>query len=137
VKPHLTFESHASVTQLAFSPGASFGFEGELFLGASGDQSPMTAREEVRAGYWVKRVDPASGRADTFLRTKPDELGPQGLEYVTTAGPKRIVDVRFTPQGDALYAVDFGPIHFEQGPEGPQPRSFPETGVVWRIAKAE
>ena len=117
------------------SRAASFGFEGQLFLGSSGDLSAVTAKDEVRAGYWVKRVDPATSKAETFFRTKPDARGPKGLEYVTTAGPKRLVDVRFTPSGDALYVVDIGPIHFEEGAEGPKPVAFPGTGVVWRVVR--
>jgi glucose/arabinose dehydrogenase len=135
-KPLLTFEPHASLTQIDFSKSPRFGFEGQLFLGASGDQSPNTAAQEVRAGYWIKRVDLQSGQAEMFFRTRPDALGPKGLEYVTTAGPKRIVDVRFSPDGDALYAVDIGPIHYVPGKEGPQPMAFPNTGVVWRIARS-
>lgn len=136
-KPLMTFENHSSITQIAFSPGETFGFDGDLFLGSSGDQSPVTAREVVRAGYWVKRVDAETGTAQTFFRTKPEALGPPGLEYVETAGPKRIVDLRFAPTGDALYLVDIGPIHYVEKPEGPQPQAFPGTGVIWRITRAK
>jgi glucose/arabinose dehydrogenase len=132
-RPFLTFEEHASITQLDACPPGAFGFEGHLFLGASGDQSPVTAAAEIRTGYWVKRVDPATARSETFFRTRPEALGPKGLEYVTTAGPKRIVDVRFTRTGDALYVVDIGPAHYVRGPEGPKPVAFPGTGVIWRV----
>jgi glucose/arabinose dehydrogenase len=133
--PWLTLEAHASVTQLDVARGAAFGHEGELFVAASGDQSPVTAAEDVRAGYWVKRIDTASGEASTFFRTRPDALGPPGLEYVETAGPKRLVDLRFTPFGDALYVVDIGPIHYVRGGDGPEAQAFPGTGVIWRITR--
>jgi glucose/arabinose dehydrogenase len=134
-KPILTFEPHASVTQLEFCRSRDFGYEGELFLASSGDQSPVTAAHEVRAGYWIKRIDLTDGKAQTFFQARPDALGPPGLEYVTTAGPKRLVDLRFTPQGDALYVVDIGPLHYAQGEGGPKPVAFPGTGVVWRITR--
>jgi glucose/arabinose dehydrogenase len=135
-KPLMTLEPHSSITQIAFSPGGEFGFEGQMFLASSGDQSPFTAADkELRAGYWVKRIDPASAKAEMFFRTRPDALGPKGLEYVVTAGPKRLVDLQFSPKGDALYVVDIGPLHFVAGVEGPQPLPFPNTGVVWRISR--
>ena len=42
---------------------------------------------------------------------------------MTTAGPKRIVDGRFSPQGDALYVVDIGPLHDVRGAKGPEPKA--------------
>jgi glucose/arabinose dehydrogenase len=135
-KPFLTFEEHASVTQMEVAP-AAFGFEGQVFVGASGDQSAVTAADEIRAGYWVKRVDLATGKAETFLRTRPDALGPKGLEYVTTAGPKRLVDVAFSPRDGALYVVDIGPIHYVKGEKGPKPVAFPNTGVIWKVSRGK
>ena len=135
--PIMTFEPHASVTQMDVCRGGDFGSAGTLYVGASGDQSPVTAAEIVRAGYWVKRVNPGNEVAEPFFHAAVDRLGPTGLEYVATPGPKRIVDVRFSPDGRALYVVDIGPIHYEQGDKGPEPVAFPGTGVVWRITKAD
>jgi glucose/arabinose dehydrogenase len=133
--PFMTFDPHASITQMDVSGGGDFGAAGTLYIGASGDQSAVTAAEIVRAGYWVKRVDPDTALAEPFFHTAVDRLGPTGLEYIATPGPKRIVDVRFSHDGRALYVVDIGPIHYEQGDQGPQPVAFPGTGVVWRITK--
>ena len=102
-----------------------------------GDQSAVTASEELRAGYWVKRVDPATKNAEPFFHTRPEALGPRGLEYVATAGPKRLVDLAFSPDGEALYVVDIGPIQYVKGAKGPEPRAFPGTGVVWRISRKD
>jgi hypothetical protein len=55
---------------------------------------------------------------------------------VTTAGPRRLVDVRFDRANAALYVVDIGPIHYVRGPKGPEPMAFPGTGVVWRIVRS-
>ena len=132
--PCMTFEPHASITQLDFSREA-FGAAGSAFLAASGEQSPVTAAQPVRTGYWVKRVDVGTGQAELFFHTRPEALGPAGLEYVATAGPKRPVDLRFSPDGSALYVVDIGPIHYVKGEKGPEPMAFPGTGVVWRITR--
>lgn len=108
-----------------------------MFLASSGDQAPVTAKEQVRAGYWVKRIDSARAHAEMFFQCKPAARGPKDLEYVTTAGPKRLVDLCFSRDGAALYVVDLGPIHYVQGPEGPKPMAFPGTGGVWKIVRAK
>ena len=133
--PLLTFEPHASATQIDVCRSSRFAREGLLFVGASGDQSAVTAAAPVRAGYWVRTVDTRTAKVDTFLMARYDALGPPGLEYVTTAGPRRIVDVRFDPTGNALYVVDIGPIHYVQGKKGPEPMAFPGTGVIWRVTR--
>jgi glucose/arabinose dehydrogenase/cytochrome c553 len=135
-KPLATFEPHASVTKIDFGRGRAFGADGQMFLAASGDYTPATALEQKRAGYWVKRIDPTTGKGEVFFRCKPDKFGPKDMEYVVTAGPKRPVDVKFSPTGDALYVVDIGAVAFVTSGQGPTPRPFPGTGVVWRITRA-
>jgi glucose/arabinose dehydrogenase len=135
-KPLMSFEPHASITQMDIGRGAAFGKEGRLFLASSGDQSPVTAAKVERSGYWVKCVDLATGKAEDFFHAKEEALGPQGLEYVRTAGPRRLVDLAFTPDGNALYVVDIGPIHYVNGEHGPTPVAFPGTGVLWKITRS-
>ncbi len=132
-KPLMTFEPHASLTKLDFSSSAKFGFVGQMFLAASGDYAPATAVEQKRAGYWVKRIDLATGKAEPFFEVKKSAMGQGDLASVTTPGPKRPVDVRFS--GDALYVVDIGAVTFTQSGVGPSPRPFPGSGVVWRIKR--
>ncbi|MEJ7593229.1 MAG: PQQ-dependent sugar dehydrogenase [Planctomycetaceae bacterium] len=84
-KPLMTFEPHASVVKFDFSRSRGFGFEGQMFLAASGDYAPATALEQKRAGYWIKRIDLATGKGEMFFRTKPSALGPKDMEYVLTA----------------------------------------------------
>lgn len=135
-KPFLTFEPHASVTKIDVARNPRFGYAGHLFVAASGDLAALTAEEDVRAGYWVMRVDPAFATSHVFFRTRPDALGPKGREYVATAGPKRLIDVRFSPDGESLYVVDLGPLEFT-GPEGKKtPRPYPGEGVVWKIGRS-
>jgi glucose/arabinose dehydrogenase len=135
--PWLVFEPHASATQIDVCRDAGFAPTGRLFVAASGDMAPLTAARPVRAGYWVKSIDPASSAQETFFAARRDALGPPGLEYVLTAGPRRPVDVRIDRAGRALYVVDIGPLHFTQGEKGPEPVAFPGTGVVWRIVRTD
>ena len=136
-QPLMTFPPHSSVTAIDFSRSPNFGFEGQMFLAASGDYAPATALKQERAGYWVRRIDVATGEGEVFFRAKETALGPKDLEYVTTAGPKRPVGVRFSPRGDALYVVDIGAVMFIPSGTGPTPRPYPGSGVVWRITREE
>ncbi len=52
----------------------------------------------------------------------------EGQGESVTAGPRRLLDVRFSPNGDALYVVDFGTMVVAD-----KPKPVPGTGVVWRI----
>jgi hypothetical protein len=57
------------------------------------------------------------------------------MEYVVTAGPKRLVGVRFAPGGDAMYVVDIGAIAVPPSPT-PSPHPFVNTGVIWKISRS-
>ena len=46
---------------------------------------------------------------------------------------KRPVDVRFHPDGKALYVVDFGALVAFPAGGGPLGRPFPGSGALWRI----
>ncbi len=45
-----------------------------------------------------------------------------------SAGPRRLLDVRFAHDGAALYVADFGAMVVED-----KARPVPGTGVIWRI----
>jgi glucose/arabinose dehydrogenase len=134
-KPFLTLPKQTAVTQMAISRGGRFGFESNLFVGAVGDMSPVVGSSHP-VGYQVLRIDPATRKAEPFFRAKPSALGPtqNNLEYVQTAGPKRIVGLRFSPQGDALYVADIGAIAVFPSPT-PAIHPYPGSGVIWRITR--
>ena len=124
-KPFLTRPKHAGVTKIDFTRSARFGFEGQMFLGEFGAGIPITGTEKVPVGHQVVRINPATGEVQSFFRARESALGPQGAEYITTPAPKHPVGVRFSPDGAALYVVDFGALSPFLAGVGPFPRAFP------------
>ncbi len=136
-KPFATLTHHVGAAKIDFGRGTDFGFPGHLFLALSGDMNPITGMHAERSGFEVVRIDPATGKVEPFFKAKKEFLGPKGMEYVTTAGPRRPVDVRFSPDGKALYVVDVGSVAVLSTATGPAPRPFPGSGVVWRVTRSE
>jgi len=126
--------AHSGVTKAAFSRSSQFGFEGQLFIGEVGDMEPVTGTGRRPVGFQVVRFDPRTGQSTRFFGAKPQTLGRQYMEYVTTPGPKRPVDVYFSRNGDALYVADIGAILLYPTP-APMPHPYPGSGVIWRISR--
>ena len=136
-QPVLTRPKHAGVTKFDFSRSPSFGYPGQMFLGEVGAGGPVNSADALPAGYQVTRINISTGEMVPFFRAKDSALGPPGpFQYVVTPGPKRPVDVRFSPGGDALYVVDVGAITGLPAGAGPMAQAFPKTGAVWRITRA-
>jgi len=134
-QPLVELTHHVAAAKLAFSTSADFGFKGQMFLALAGDMNPITGEHEKRSGFEVVRIDLNKGEPETFFKAKKSALGPKGMEYVATAGPRRPVDVHFSRDGNALYVVDVGSMAIIPTAAGPTPRPFPRTGVVWRITR--
>lgn len=120
-----TFDSHAGISGLAFSPGDAFGFGGDAFVAAFGTFAPVTTGVNVRPeGFRVQRVDMRSREVSDFAWN--DLPGPA---YINRRdGLNRPVDVVFGPDA-SLYVVDWGATTLtDKGLE-----LVPGTGVVWRI----
>lgn len=132
-KPLATFSSGSGVAKFDFSPNELFG-QGQIYLAMFGDLASQTPQPRQHVGYAVARVDTATWQVSPFFRARQTGLGPPGLEYVATAGPRRPIDVRFSPSGDSLYVVDFGAVGTVQTALGTTPRPYPGTGVLWRIS---
>lgn len=149
-KPLMTFPKHAAITQMDFCTSKSFGREGKLFVAFFGHMTPMTGKPpDKHGGHRVACVDLQTGKVETFFgrkdhhhgerktygeekkEAKDSEKGHHMKEGGATAGPRRLVDVRFSPKWDALYIVDFGAMFVT--PEGPQP--VRETGLIWRVIR--
>ena len=133
--PVLTLPAHVGAAKIAFSSSEAFGFSGQLFVALSGDMNPITGKHADRSGFEVVRIDVKEAKSEAFFKAKRSALGPKGMEYVVTAGPRRPVDVQFSPDGNALYVVDVGAMAILPTATGPVPRPFPGTGTVWRITR--
>lgn len=133
-QPIARLTPHVGVTKMDFSRNSQFGFEGQIFVGEVGDMKPVTGTGQRPVGFEVARIDPRTGQATPFFRAKRETLGKQYMEYVTTPGPKRPVDVKFSREGDALYVADIGAILLYPTPS-PMPHPYPGSGVIWRISR--
>jgi glucose/arabinose dehydrogenase len=124
-KPFTTFNSHAGVSGLTFSPGGAFGFEGDAFVAEYGTFAPVTTGVNVLpAGFRVARVDMKTREVHEFAGN--DLPGPAYLNQQD--GFNRPVDVVFGPDR-SLYVVDWGASTLNDTGLV----LVPGTGVVWRI----
>jgi hypothetical protein len=77
----------------------------------------------------VVRVNVQSGVITDFAVNRADRDGP--ASKVGGNGFERPVAVRFSPNGDMLYVVDFGVLRME----GKDSRPQQNTGSLWRIRR--
>jgi glucose/arabinose dehydrogenase len=129
-KPVAVFGVHASANGFDFSRNSAFGYLGEAFVAEFGDQAPTTGKVLSPVGYKVVRVDVKNGTIADFAANKGKTTGP--ASWLDTGGLERPVAARFTPDGEALYIVDFG-VMLDHG-EGPMP--VVETGVLWKVTRS-
>jgi len=122
---------HSSSSGLDFSRSAGFGHVGQAFIAQFGDMAPSTYKVLGPVGFKVVRVDVASGDIQNFAANRGGKNGPASL--VGGGGLERPVAVRFSPDGLALYVVDFGVMTMK----GKKPQPHAGTGVVWRITRKE
>lgn len=119
---------HSSSNGLDFSRSAAFGYEGDAFIAQFGDMAPQVGKVLAPVGFQIVRVDVDEGVVYGFAENQEgkgpaSKLGGGGLE--------RPVGARFSPDGAALYVVDFGVMTMSE--HGPNPR--PGTGVLWKITR--
>jgi hypothetical protein len=159
-KPILTFPQHSSIAKADFSPGGKFGHKGKLFVAFFGHMTPMTGEVSRHGGHRVAMIDLATKEAETFFTGKHGHHGegkakkphPHGEHHgegksetaehgedhghhsgSLSAGPRRLLDVRFSPKGDALYVADFGGMVVTKQKVNP----IPKSGVIWKIVRAD
>jgi glucose/arabinose dehydrogenase len=131
-KPLMTFPPHTAPAKFAFSRSELFGRD-QIYLAMFGDMLPDTGNAGQHVGFGVARIDLSTWQVTPFFRAAQSALGPRGQEYVSTAGPRRPIDARFSPDGQSLYVVDFGAVGSIDTAIGPKPRPYPGTGLLWRI----
>jgi glucose/arabinose dehydrogenase len=127
--PVVQFGVHAAATGIDFSRSAAFGYPGEAFVAEFGDMAPAVGKTLNPVGFKVVRVDVANGTIQDFAVNRGGTNGPASL--LEHGGLERPVAVRFSPDGQALYVVDFGVMTMEEK----RPVPHPGTGVVWRITR--
>lgn len=121
---------HSSSNGFDFSRSEYFGFKDEAFVAQFGDMAPGVGKVYKPVGYKVVRVNTETGVIYTFAVNKKDNLPASKLN---SGGIERPVAVRFSPDGNSLYIVDYGIMLTSE--EGPKP--IEETGVIWKISKQE
>lgn len=121
---------HASADGLDFSRSAAFGYENHAFVAEFGDMAPGVGKVLEPVGYKVVQVDLDRGVVEDFAVNRK---GPGPASKLGTGGLERPISLRFSPDGNSLYVVDFGVMTVSK--HGPKPRKH--TGSIWRIWKEE
>jgi hypothetical protein len=129
-RPAAKLGVHSSSNGIDFPRSDSFGHAGQVFIAQFGDMAPKVGKVMGPVGYKVVRVDVGTGVVHDFAANKGKTNGP--ASKLKTGGLERPTAVRFSPDGSALYVVDFGVVTMSD--KGPKPRRG--TGVLWRITRA-
>ena len=130
-QPVAIFGVHSSANGLDFSRSDEFGFRGEAFVAQFGDMAPNVGKVLSPVGFKVVRVNVENGVIRDFAVNAGKRNGP--ATWSKGGGLERPVSVKFSPDGRALYVVDFGVVQMTD--KGPAP--LQKTGVVWRIFKSK
>ena len=128
-KPTATLGVHSSSNGMDFSKNNNFGYQGEAFIAQFGDMAPSVGKILDPVGFKVVRVDVSNGKITDFAVNKGKENGP--ASKLKHGGLERPIAVKFSPDGQSLYIVDFGVVKMTE--QGAVPQL--ETGVVWKITK--
>lgn len=130
-EPKARFPVHSSADGFDFSRSTAFGHVGQAFVALFGDEAPTTGKVLSSVGCKVVRVDVETGVIEDFAVNRGPVSGP--ASKIGGGGLERPVAARFSPDGQALYLVDFGVMM--QDREGAKPARG--TGTIWRIVRTE
>lgn len=128
-RPVATLGVHSSSNGLDFSRSNAFGYEGQAFIAQFGDLAPDVGKVLSPVGYKVVRVDVTNGTIKDFAANKGKKVAP--ASKLKSGGLERPVAVKFSPDGQSLYIVDFGVMEVN----GKEKVPLQNTGVIWKITK--
>jgi hypothetical protein len=140
-KPVAVLGGHSSSSLFDFSRSPLFGHVGEAFIAQFGDQSPASDKGMAPVGFKVVRVNVENGGVEDFAVNRRIN-GP--ASKIGGGGFERPIAARFSPDGSALYIVDFGVMTPGQGDKvrvpwaKKNPTAEPRrgTGALWKITRA-
>jgi glucose/arabinose dehydrogenase len=128
-KPVATLGVHSSSNGFDFSRNDTFGHRGKAFIAQFGDLAPGVGKVLAPVGYKVIMVDVTTGIVTEFAANKGKQIAP--ASKLKNGGLERPISVKFSPDGENLYVVDFGIVAAGKGGLEPQVK----TGVIWKISK--
>jgi glucose/arabinose dehydrogenase len=128
-RPTAYLPVHSSADGFDISRNPAFGQLGYAFVALFGDMAPRVGKVLGPVGFKVVRVNLTTGTVEDFARNRGDANGP--ASRLQLSGLERPIAARFSPDGSALYIVDFGIMRMT----GKGPESQPHTGRVWRIVR--
>ncbi|NLJ81441.1 MAG: hypothetical protein GX335_10525, partial [Firmicutes bacterium] len=120
--PLSSLPPHYSPMKIAFAP-EQFPEQG-IFVAIFGDGQPLTEDLKRQVPSGVVIVDPQTGDYEWFVKSKDEERAGRFGD-----GLKRVIDVKFSNDGEELYVLDYGTWEFADM----APNPIPETGVLWKI----
>ncbi|MFD1184775.1 PQQ-dependent sugar dehydrogenase [Pontibacter rugosus] len=129
-KPTAALGVHSSSNGLDFSRSNSFGYQGQVFVAQFGDMAPEVGKVLAPVGFKVVRVDVNNGIVTDFAANKGKKVAP--ASKLKTGGLERPISVKFSPDGQSMYIVDFGVMKMTAKGSEPQVK----TGVIWKITKS-
>ena len=140
-KPVAVLGVHSSSNMFDFSRSPLFGHVGEAFIAQFGDQSPASGKVLAPVGFKVVRVNVENGVVEDFAVNRGRINGP--ASKVGGGGFERPIAARFSPDGSALYIVDFGVMTLGQGgnvrvpwaKKNPTAEPRRGTGALWKITR--
>jgi glucose/arabinose dehydrogenase len=128
-RPAAVFGVHSSADGFAFSKSEAFGYKGHAFVAQFGDMAPNVGSIYAPVGFKVVKVDAATGEVTDFAVNRGKINGPAST--LKTGGLERPVSVKFSPDGNTMYIVDFGVLEVTK--QGPAPKQ--KTGMIWKVVK--
>jgi glucose/arabinose dehydrogenase len=117
----VAFWPSSSAMGFDFSTSQKFGFEGEAFVPLSGPLGPANGDAFDKQAQRVVRLNMQTGSMRDFLR-------PYGESSKPRFWP---VDVKFNPEGSAMYVLSFGEVSVNESGIFP----YSESGTLYRIIK--